>query len=79
MQAALPEIREPVQLIHSKDDTYVSPENMEKIYAGLLNASDKTKLYVAGSGHVVTRDAARNQVFAAALEFIRRVEKQFES
>jgi carboxylesterase len=79
MQAALPEIRKPVQLIHSKDDTYVSPENMEKIYAGLLNASDKTKLYVAGSGHVVTRDAARNQVFAAALEFIRRVEKQFES
>ncbi len=81
MQAALSEVRKPVILIHSKDDPYVLPENMEKIYAGLvaLHTSDKTKLYVTGSGHVVTRDAARGQVFDAALEFIRRVESQFES
>ena len=79
MQAALPEVRKPVMLIHSKDDPYVLPENMEKIYAGLVNASDKTKLYVTGSGHVVTRDAARHQVFEAAVEFIRKVENQLES
>jgi len=79
MQSALPEIRQPVMLIHSKDDLYVLPENMEMIYAGLVNAADKTKLYVTGSGHVVTRDAARGQVFESALEFIRKVEKQFES
>lgn len=79
MQAALPEIRKPVLLIHSKDDAYVLPQNMESIYNALVNASDKTKLYVTGSGHVVTRDAARDQVFGAALEFIRKVERQFES
>lgn len=79
MQAALPQVRKPVMLIHSKDDPYVLPENMERIYAGLVNASDKTKLYVTGSGHVVTRDAARGQVFEAALEFIHKVERQFES
>jgi carboxylesterase len=79
MQAALPQIRKPVMLIHSKDDTYVLSRNMENIYNGLVHASDKTKLYVTGSGHVVTRDAARNQVFEAALEFIRKVERQFES
>ena len=73
MQAALPEVRKPVLLIHSKDDPYVLPVNMERIYAGLVNASDKTKLYVTGSGHVVTRDAARSQVFKAALEFINRI------
>ena len=78
MQAVLPEIRKPVMLIHSKDDTYVLPENMERIYARLINASDKTKLYVTGSGHVVTRDAARHQVFEASLNFIRYVESQFE-
>lgn len=76
MQAALPEVRKPVLLIHSKDDPYVLPENMEKLYAGLVNAEDKTKLYVTGSGHVVTRDAARHQVFEAAAEFIRKVESQ---
>lgn len=73
MQAALPEVRRPVLLIHSKDDPYVLPENMEKIYAGLVNASDKTKLYITGSGHVVTRDAARHQVFELARDFIKRV------
>ncbi len=76
MRAALPKIRVPVLLIHSKDDTYVPPENLERIYAELINASDKTKLYLTGSGHVVTRDAARHQAFEAAYQFIRRVESE---
>jgi carboxylesterase len=79
MRAALPNIDVPVLLIHSKDDKYVAPENMELIFADLKNASDKTKLYITGSGHVVTRDAARRQVFESAREFIRRVENQLES
>jgi esterase/lipase len=45
---------------------------MEMIFADLKNTSDKTKLYITGSGHVVTRDAARHQVFEVALEFIQR-------
>jgi dipeptidyl aminopeptidase/acylaminoacyl peptidase len=74
MRAALPKVSVPVCLIHSKDDDYVLPENMEKIYARLVNVSDKTKFYVTGSGHVATRDAARSQVFEIARDFIRRVE-----
>jgi len=74
MRAAYPKVKVPVLLIHSKDDTYVLPENMEHIYAGLANARDKTKLYITGSGHVVTRDAARTQVFQSAVEFIQRIE-----
>jgi carboxylesterase len=79
MRRALPEIHVPVLLIHSKDDAYVLPDNIELIYADLANASDKTKLYVTGSGHVVPRDAARGQVFQAAFEFIRRIESTRES
>jgi carboxylesterase len=74
MRAALPKVRLPVLLIHSKGDKYVLPENMELIYKELVNVQDKTKLYVTNSGHVVTRDAARLQAFQAAAEFIRRVE-----
>ncbi len=74
MHAALPKVNVPVLLMHSKDDTYVLPENMEHIYARLVNAQDKTKLYITGSGHVLPRDAARQQVFQAALEFIQRIE-----
>lgn len=73
MRAALPKVDVPVLLIHSRDDRYVLPENMEHIYAGLVNASDKTKLYITGSGHVVPRDAARHQVFESVVEFIERV------
>ena len=73
MRAVLPDVKAPVRLMHSKDDRYVLPENMERIYDDLKNASDRTKLYITGSGHVVTRDAARHQVFESALEFIQRV------
>ena len=41
----------------------------------LEKASDKTKLSITGSGHVVTRDAARHQVFEEALKFIQRLEQ----
>jgi carboxylesterase len=78
MRAALPDVRVPVLLIHSKDDHYVLPESIESIYADLVNVTDKTKLYITGSGHVVTRDAARQQAFEYALEFIQRIETSKE-
>jgi esterase/lipase len=54
----------------------VSPENMENIYTGLVNARTKTKLYFTGSGHVLPRDASREQVFQSAAAFIQRVSTQ---
>ncbi|HMZ08606.1 MAG TPA: alpha/beta fold hydrolase [Anaerolineales bacterium] len=76
MREALPQVTQPVLLIHSKNDRYVLPENVERLYDGLVNASDKTKAYVVEAGHVVTRDAARHQVFELARDFIRRLENQ---
>jgi len=74
MRAALPHVQVPVLLIHSRQDKYVLPENMELIYSALVKVHDKSKLYVTNSGHVVTRDASRNQVFQAVADFIQRVE-----
>lgn len=76
MHAALPKIRVPVLLMHSKDEKYILADNMERIYAGLVNAPEKTKLYITGSGHVLPRDASREQVFQSAVEFIQRVNAQ---
>lgn len=73
LRESLPKVKEPVLLVHSKDDDYVLPGSMEKIFAGLVNARDRTKLYITGSGHVITRDAARHHVFTSILEFIQRV------
>lgn len=75
MRASSADVRVPVLLMHSHDDNYVLPENMELHDAALVNTPDKTKLYLTGSGHVLTRDAARQQVFQFALEFIQRIER----
>jgi len=74
MRAALPRIRVPVLLMHSRDDRYVSPQSMELIQSNLDPALQTATLSVSGSGHVLTRDAARDQVFRAALEFIQTVQ-----
>jgi carboxylesterase len=74
MRAALPQVQVPVLLIHSENDRYVLPENTDRILAALVNAPDKSRLLVRNSGHVVTRDAARQQLFDAALQFILHLE-----
>lgn len=75
MHSALPMVKVPVLLMHSKDEKYISLDNIEDIYAGLINTPYKTKLYITGSGHNLPRDASREQVFQSALEFIQRISK----
>ncbi len=76
MHSALSQVRVPVLLIQSQDDPVVVPGDMDHIYAALPGAIDKTRLLVKNSGHVVTRDAARQQVFEAAAQFILRLESE---
>jgi carboxylesterase len=76
MRAALPNVSVPVLLMHSRDEKFILPDNLAEIYERLVNTSDKTKLYLSGSGHVLPSDASREQVFQAAAEFIQRVSKQ---
>ncbi len=73
LRETLPKVNVPALLIHSEDDHYVLPQNAEKIF-NALTVQDKELVWVTGSGHVVTRDAARHQVFDAALKFIQRIE-----
>jgi carboxylesterase len=74
MRAALPQVNVPVLLIHSKDERYILSENSQEIFKDLVKTQDKKELYIEGSGHVITRDASRQQVFEAALEFIQRIQ-----
>lgn len=74
MRLALPRVNVPVMLMHSKDDKYVAPENMELIYEQMVKVPLKRKLYITGSGHILPRDAARQQVFESTVEFIRSIE-----
>ena len=78
MRAALPLVTIPVLLMHSRQDTTgkdFDPDSMQKIYDH-LSSRDKQMLWIEGSGHVITRDAQRQQVFKAAADFINRVRLQ---
>lgn len=72
LRASLEAVSAPTLLIYSQDDKYLplgSLNSMEYIYQH-IRSSRKEKLVINGSGHVITRDAQREQVFAAAAQFI---------
>jgi carboxylesterase len=71
-RATLPSVTVPTLVIHSRDDTFVPPPNAERLLAE-LGAKEKRLLMVEGSNHLITLDAARQQVFEAAQAFVRRV------
>jgi carboxylesterase len=77
MQAALPQVSTPVLLIYSRDDRSVLPEDghADLIY-NALGSPQKSIVWVEGSGHVITRDAARETVFQHVSAFVDQVTHQ---
>lgn len=73
MREALPNVRVPVLLIHSRDDHYIQDDSMEKIYSH-LGAADRQKVWVEGSGHVLTEEPKREEIYKTIADFIRRVD-----
>ncbi|HWQ46077.1 MAG TPA: alpha/beta fold hydrolase [Longilinea sp.] len=72
VRSSIPLIKIPTLLVHSRNDTGVPPENMDKIYAALTTAR-KERLWVEDSGHVVVREPERFKVFEAVDAFFRSV------
>jgi carboxylesterase len=71
MQSALPRIVKPVLLMHSKSDN-LSYENSVKIHS-LLGSQEKELFLLEKSGHVITEDIERDDVFRKAEIFIQRI------
>ena len=72
MRRGLHRITAPVLLIYSRGDEVVDAEHALAISEN-LTSSQAEMLWVENSGHVITRDAEREVVFAAAADFVRRV------
>jgi carboxylesterase len=72
MRLGLPQITAPVLLMYSRGDATVTTEHAQAISAD-LRSSDVMLKWFENSGHVITRDAEREAVFAAAAEFVRQV------
>ena len=72
MRQGLHRLTVPVLLIYSRGDQVVDAEHARAI-SNNLTSSEAEILWVENSGHVITRDAEREVVFAAAADFVRRV------
>jgi carboxylesterase len=72
MQSSLPKISAPALIVHSKDDQTVPIEHMRNIYTN-IGSQDKEMIAIEKSGHVITRDAQKDQVFNLTGEFIKKV------
>ncbi len=74
MRQNLAYVQSPALLIYSKNDPVVTPgeRHMEKIFQE-LGSLEKQTLWIEKSGHVVVRDAQRDQVFLAVANFIDRI------
>jgi len=72
MRAELPNLTVPLQLIYSSDDGSIPLGDAQKILDSVAS-SDKNLIIIEGSGHNVTRDAKRDEVFRFTSSFIARV------
>ncbi len=73
MRSALPKVRVPAFLMHSKNDRFIPSEHMQQIYER-LGSSDKHMTLVEDSSHVITCDAEREVVFQNVTGFIQRID-----
>jgi carboxylesterase len=68
----LPAVKVPILMVQSHDDQSIPTDSMDTIFAK-ISSTDKTKMWVDHSGHVVIEEPAREQIFAATKQFIRRI------
>ena len=66
---ALPQVRVPALLIHSRADASVSADNMPRIHER-LGSADKQMLWLDGMDHSLVRDPQRQVVFDAVAAFV---------
>lgn len=75
VRSVLPAISTPVLLMQARQDTTIPSESMEYIYSH-LGSRVKEMLWFENSGHVLTREPPRFEVYKAAQDFIVRILKQ---
>jgi len=72
MRSSLPQVKNPVLLIQSHQDGTIPKESMEFIYHH-ISSPIKEMLWLENSGHVITREPVRLQVYQAAEKFINHI------
>jgi len=74
MRSELPKVKVPALLVQSHGDAGIPAESMDIIFDA-ISSTDKTKLWVENSGHVVIREPERETIFTAVKQFLKRIMK----
>ena len=72
VKSKLSEILQPLLIVHSTKDKSVSAENADIIY-NEVQSEKKEKLIVDQSGHVMTRDLDREEIFERIYQFFNEI------
>lgn len=75
MRPRLNKVFAPALLIHSLDDNFIPPSDMQHIYDS-LGSTEKRMVHVKNSNHIITCDAAREEVFRETESFVAQIIKR---
>ncbi len=75
MRPRLNKVTAPALLIHSLDDNFIPPSDMQHIYDS-LDSTEKRMVHVKNSNHIITCDAAREEVFRETGSFVAQIIKR---
>ena len=75
LREQLPRLRAPVLLMHAVEDRGVSPDNARSIFSQ-VGSGEKELVWIENSGHVITLEPARRQVYDLAADFVERVSEK---
>lgn len=72
MRRELHLVKVPVLLAQSRQDTSIPAGSMDTIFRNIAS-SDKSKIWVENSGHVIIREPEREKIFSEVKSFLRRI------
>jgi len=75
MRPRLSKATAPALLIHSREDNFIPPADMQHIYDSLGSAV-KRMVHIKNSNHIITCDAAREDVFRETGSFVAQIVKR---
>ncbi|WP_329130912.1 alpha/beta fold hydrolase [Streptomyces sp. NBC_01476] len=72
VRAALPQVTQPLLLLHSRVDHVVHPSN-SAVVLGKVSSTDVTEIVLERSYHVATLDHDAERIFTESYDFVRRL------
>lgn len=68
----LPKVKVPALMVQSRSDYGIPSESMDTLFEK-INSTDKSRLWVENSGHVIIREPEREVIFTEVKKFIKRI------